>query len=74
MKINNSGGDDETAIIIRAISISVGLLFLIPNVVIMVVRILMIRDKKENIVANNPTVAMLQAACSITCAGTYVTL
>ena len=63
------GGDDRAAVIVRMISLSVGLIFLVPNVSIMVVRVLRTHEKSDDIVANNPTIAMLQAACSITCAG-----
>ena len=63
------GGDDRTAVIVRIISLSVGFIFLAPNVIIMVIRVLRTHEKQEDIVANNPTIAMLQAACSITCAG-----
>ena len=63
------GGDDKAAVVCRTISIIVGLIFLIPNMSIMTVRMLIPREMKADIVANNPNVAMLQSAFSITCAG-----
>jgi tellurite resistance protein TehA-like permease len=38
----------------------------------MVIRVLRSRTNQKDVIANNPTVAMLQAACSITCAGWLV--
>lgn len=62
-------GDDRAASVARKISIVVGFIFLIPNMSIMIVRILMPRTRSKDVVANNPHVAMLQSAFSITCSG-----
>lgn len=62
-------GDDRAASVARIISIVVGFIFLIPNMSIMIVRILMPRTRSKDVVANNPHVAMLQSAFSITCSG-----
>jgi hypothetical protein len=62
-------GDDKAAQVCRIISILVGFVFLIPNMSIMFVRILMPRTRSKDVVANNPNVAMLQSAFSITCSG-----
>lgn len=62
-------GDNEAAVVCRGVGLSIGLLFLLPDFSIMVVRALWVRGEEREVVANNPTVAMLQAGCSITCTG-----
>lgn len=62
-------GDDRAAVVSRTVSILIGFIFLIPNMSIMIARILMPRTRSKDVVANNPNVAMLQSAFSITCSG-----
>jgi uncharacterized protein YacL len=54
-------GSDIIAVVIRALSMSLTLLFMIVIQPIMFARILRYKMKKEDIVANNPSIAILQA-------------
>ena len=65
-------GDDMTAVAVRAISVAYGLILLIPVFSIMTVRAIFYNKKDMKIVANNPTIVVIQSCCSITCSGWFI--
>jgi lipid-A-disaccharide synthase-like uncharacterized protein len=65
-------GDDKIAVAVRAISVAYGLVLLIPVFSIMAVRTIIEYEKDMKIVANNPTVVVIQSCCSITCSGWFI--
>ena len=65
-------GDDVTAVAVRAISVAYGLVLLIPVFSIMAVRAIFYNAKDMKIVANNPTIVVIQSCCSITCSGWFI--
>jgi Voltage-dependent anion channel len=65
-------GDDKIAVAVRAISVAYGLVLLIPVFSIMAVRTIIEHEKDMKIVANNPTVVVIQSCCSITCSGWFI--
>jgi hypothetical protein len=54
-------GSDIIAVVVRGLSMSLTLLFLLMIQPIMFARILRYKGKKEDVVAENPSIAVLQA-------------